>query len=87
VDLDAGELPEPRVLPPTGIWPWRMPEHSLPDGSFQSVTSVCAVEHMDGLSTVLHELSRVLAPGGRVFMTVPSDQFGDLLLASRIWRA
>jgi ubiquinone/menaquinone biosynthesis C-methylase UbiE len=56
-------------------------------GSFRSVTSVCAVEHMDDLSTVLQELSRVLMPQGRLFMTVPSEQFGDLLLASRIWRA
>ncbi len=56
-------------------------------GSFRSVTSVCAVEHMDGLPDVLRELSRVLAPGGSLFLTVPSDQFGDLLLASRIWRA
>ncbi len=56
-------------------------------GSFRSVTSVCAVEHMDGLPAVLSELSRVLTPGGRLFMTVPSDRFGDLLLASRMWRA
>ena len=56
-------------------------------GSFRSVTSVCAVEHMDGLPGVLRELSRVLAPGGTLFITVPSDQFGDLLLASRIWHA
>ncbi len=56
-------------------------------GSFRSVTSVCAVEHMDGLPGVLRELSRVLAPRGTLFITVPSDQFGDLLLASRIWRA
>ena len=56
-------------------------------GSFPTVTSVCAVEHMDGLPLVLRELSRVLGPGGRLFLTVPSDQFGDLLLGSRIWRA
>jgi SAM-dependent methyltransferase len=55
--------------------------------SFPTVTSVCAVEHMDGLSAVLRELSRVLAPGGRLFLTVPSEQFGALLLGSRIWRA
>jgi ubiquinone/menaquinone biosynthesis C-methylase UbiE len=55
--------------------------------SFRTVTSVCAVEHMDGLPSVLGELSRVLKPNGRVFFTVPSEQFGSLLLASRIWRA
>ena len=56
-------------------------------GSFRSVTSVCALEHMNGLPVVLREVSRVLAPGGTLFITVPSDQFGRLLLASRIWRA
>ncbi len=56
-------------------------------GSFPTVTSVCAVEHMDGLPVVLRELSRVLAPGGTLMLTVPSDQFSDLLLGSRIWRA
>jgi SAM-dependent methyltransferase len=56
-------------------------------GSFPTVTSVCAIEHMDGLPTVLREVSRVLAPGGTLYFTVPSDQFGDLVLGSRIWRA
>ena len=55
--------------------------------SFPTITSVCAVEHMDGLPIVLGELSRVLAPAGRLFLTVPSEQFGALLLGSRIWRA
>jgi ubiquinone/menaquinone biosynthesis C-methylase UbiE len=58
----------------------------FPSASFRSVTSVCAVEHMDDLPVVLRELARVLMPGGRLYMTVPSEQFGDLLLASRIWR-
>jgi SAM-dependent methyltransferase len=88
VDLDAGELPEAaRLAAYRHLAVADARALPFPAGSFQSLTSVCAVEHMDGLSTVLHELSRVLAPGGRLFMTVPSDQFGDLLLASRIWRA
>jgi ubiquinone/menaquinone biosynthesis C-methylase UbiE len=59
----------------------------FPAGMFRSVASVCAVEHMDDLPAVLGEMSRVLRTGGHLYMTVPSDQFGDLLLASRIWRA
>jgi len=55
-------------------------------GSFQSIVSVCAIEHMDDISSVLRELSRVLASGGMLNFTVPSVQFGDLLLASRLWR-
>jgi SAM-dependent methyltransferase len=57
------------------------------EGYFQSIISVCAIEHMDDIAAVLRELSRVLAPGGTLYVTVPSEQFGDLLLASRIWRA
>ncbi len=54
--------------------------------SFPTVTSVCAMEHMDSLPIVLREVSRVLAPRGRLYLTVPSQQFGALLLGSRIWR-
>jgi SAM-dependent methyltransferase len=88
VDIDAAALGEARRL---GAYRHLAvaDARALPfrSGSFRSVTSVCAVEHMDGLPGVLRELSRVLASGGELFMTVPSDQFGDLLLGSRIWRA
>ena len=88
IDLDIPSLREARRL---GVYRSlaAADARALPfrSASFRSVTSVCAVEHMDGLPAVLGELSRVLIPGGRLFMTVPSDQFGDLLLASRIWRA
>ncbi len=53
---------------------------------YKTIISVCAIEHMDNIGSVLREISRVLAPGGMLYFTVPSEQFGDLLLASRIWR-
>lgn len=88
IDIDAAGLEEARRL---GVYRHLAvaDARALPfrSGSFRTVTSVCAVEHMDGLQGVLRELSRVLAPGGRLFLTVPSDQFADLLPASRIWRA
>jgi SAM-dependent methyltransferase len=88
VDIDAASLREATRL---GLY-HRLAvadARALPfrSGSFRSVMSVCAVEHMDGLSVVLRELARVLASGGRLYMTVPSEQFGGLLLASRMWRA
>ena len=88
IDIDASGLGEARRL---GVYRHLAvaDARALPfrSGGFRTVTSVCAVEHMDGLPGVLRELSRVLAPGGRLLVTVPSDQFADLLLASRIWCA
>lgn len=88
IDLDAAALAEAQRL---GVYRALAvaDARALPfrSGSFRTVTSVCALEHMDGLSGVLEELARVLAPGGQLLFTVPSEQFGRLLLASRIWRA
>ncbi len=87
IDLDVPALAEARCL---GIYRHlaAADARALPfrAESFPTVTSVCAVEHMDGLPIVLREVSRVLAVGGRFYLTVPSQQFGDLLLGSRIWR-
>jgi SAM-dependent methyltransferase len=88
VDLDARSLAEAArlrmhqalVRADAAALPFRA-------GHFRSIISVCAIEHMDAIAAVLRELSRVLAPGGMLYATVPSEQFGDLLLASRLWRA
>lgn len=42
------------------------------DDSFERVTAISTVEHVeDGDDTVMRELARVLAPGGRLVVTVP----------------
>lgn len=41
------------------------------DGSFASVFSNCALEHVDGLDAALAEVARVLRPGGTLLATIP----------------
>ena len=62
---------------------------SLPfgDESFAAVVSNCVIEHIPPLERALSEMSRVLRPGGRLVITVPSDRFADLLFWPRVLRA
>lgn len=47
----------------------------FPDGSFASVVSNCVLEHIPPLTESLAEISRVLRPGGKLVITVPSERF------------
>jgi ubiquinone/menaquinone biosynthesis C-methylase UbiE len=49
------------------------------DGSFDAVLSVCAIEHFDDGGTALDEMSRILRPGGELFMSA------DVLSRSQQW--
>lgn len=51
----------------------------LPDGSHATVISNSVLEHVSDLDGVLKELARVLAPGGRLFITVPTRGFWEHL--------
>jgi SAM-dependent methyltransferase len=51
--------------------------------SFGSVLSNSVLEHIPDLPPVLHEIARVVRPGGRVLFTVPSDTFRRLLAGYR----
>jgi len=46
-----------------------------PDGYYQTVISNSVLEHIADLEPVLREVYRVLAPGGRFYVTVPSPLF------------
>lgn len=80
-DIATGELPSARD---GGVY-WRGVQfadgHALPyrTGSFGSVYSNSVVEHIPDPQNVLPELARVLRVGGVLVLTVPSDQFHDLL--------
>jgi SAM-dependent methyltransferase len=50
-----------------------------PDGAFATVFSNSVLEHIPGVGTVVREVGRVLKPGGRFILTVPSDVFRTLL--------
>jgi SAM-dependent methyltransferase len=43
----------------------------FPDGAFGSASAVALLEHLDDDAGAVEELARVLAPGGRVWITVP----------------
>lgn len=49
------------------------------DGGFATVFSNSVLEHIPDLEPVLKEAARVLRPGGRLILTVPSDAFRGLL--------
>ncbi len=52
-------------------------------GSFPTVVSNCVLEHIPPLDETLREIHRVLAPGGKLIITVPSDKFAGSLFWSR----
>jgi SAM-dependent methyltransferase len=57
------------------------------DASFDCVTLLAVLEHLADPAACARELSRVLAPGGRAVLTVPSalvDHILDVLRALRI---
>jgi SAM-dependent methyltransferase len=46
-----------------------------PDGSYRTIISNSVLEHIPDLEPVLREAHRLLAPGGRFYFTVPSENF------------
>lgn len=51
----------------------------FPDGSFAGVVSNCVLEHIPPLDESLAEMARVLRPGGKLVITVPSERFAHSL--------
>jgi SAM-dependent methyltransferase len=47
----------------------------FPDGAFDVVAAFDVLEHCDPESVAIRELARVLAPGGRLLMSVPAYQW------------
>jgi ubiquinone/menaquinone biosynthesis C-methylase UbiE len=58
-----------------------------PDQSFRTVFSNSVLEHILPLDEVLKEARRLLMPGGRFFVTVPSHQFERYSAGCRILNA
>lgn len=57
-----------------------------PDNSFNTVMSVCVLEHVEGIDRAFKEMARVLRPGGHILATVISENHSDALLPARIYR-
>ena len=47
----------------------------FPDASFELAVSLDVVEHLEDDATALHEMRRVVAPGGALVVTVPAYQW------------
>lgn len=61
-------------------------EMPLKKEHYNTVISVCAIEHMPELDKVLGEIYRVLKPGGGFIFSVPSVYFGENLLTPSIYK-
>jgi len=48
-----------------------------PDGHYRTIFSNSVVEHIPDINSVLCEAHRLLAPGGRLYLTVPSNRFDE----------
>ncbi len=62
----------------------RMP---FKDGHFRSIITNSVLEHVDDLETVLRECLRVLAPDGKLVLTVPVQAYDDLLYFAQLAQA
>lgn len=56
------------------------------DDFFNTVVANCVIEHIPDLDATLHEVFRVLRPGGRFLFGVPGHRFGDMLLVPTLLR-
>jgi SAM-dependent methyltransferase len=57
------------------------------DESFRTVISNSVLEHIPDVEPVLHEVARVLAPGGWFHFTVPGPNFRLFLSVARVFAA
>jgi SAM-dependent methyltransferase len=57
-----------------------------PDGSYRTILSNSVIEHIPELCPVLDEAYRLLAPGGRLYLTVPSNRFDEYTWIGQLLR-
>lgn len=58
-----------------------------PDGSYQTIFSNSVIEHIPDLMPVLKEQNRLLASGGRFYVTVPTDRWERAAWPARLFYA
>jgi SAM-dependent methyltransferase len=55
-----------------------------PDGSYRGIVSNSVLEHIPDVLSVLKEASRLLAPDGRFYITIPSDRLEHATAPARV---
>jgi SAM-dependent methyltransferase len=74
IDDAARELASTRLGRPVGNAP--LPELSgVPDGHYHLIALLDVLEHIEGDQAALASIKHKLAPGGRVLLTVPANQW------------
>jgi 2-polyprenyl-3-methyl-5-hydroxy-6-metoxy-1,4-benzoquinol methylase len=65
------------------------PGHRIPksDGTYQTIFCNSVLEHIPDLLPVLLEANRLLAPGGRFYVTIPTDRLEQATLPARLLRS
>lgn len=84
VDLDHASLTEAgRASVHRGLVRADATALPFPDATFATVISNCVIEHIDDMPAVVAEARRVLRPGGRFVLTVPTPRLNDELGINR----
>ncbi len=88
VDISADAVAQARELNLPGCHFQSYDGSLLPfgDGTFDLVIMVEVLEHVMDKPTMLSEISRVLRPNGRLFLTVPNPECWALVIESAFWR-
>ena len=55
-----------------------------PDGSYKTVFSNSVLEHIPDIEPVMREAYRLLSPGGKFYVTVPSDLFEQFTIVHQV---
>jgi SAM-dependent methyltransferase len=74
----------------TTVYRWLVnasaPALPFADGSFGTVLSNCALEHIPDIDNTLEEIARVLRPEGIFATTLPSEHYAEYLLGATLLR-
>jgi len=58
-----------------------------PDGTYRTIFSNSVLEHIPDIKPVLRELRRLLATGGRLYVTIPTDWWEKSVFPARVLHA